>query len=197
VCSGESAEGTCCVQYGSPILIDVAGNGFALTDRAGGVIFPIGPGDAVYQVSWTAAGSDDAWLALDRNGNGRIDNGTELFGNHTPQSVRPGEPKNGFLALMTYDWPANGGNGDSVIDSNDSVYNVLLLWQDENHDGLSQPSELHSLKSLGIKSVSLDYRESKRRDKFGNGFQFRAKVETDATPENWAFDVFLMTSRIQ
>jgi len=178
-------------------LIDVAGNGFALTAKAGGVIFPIGPGDAVYQVSWTAAGSDDAWLALDRNGNGRIDNGTELFGNHTPQSVRPGEPKNGFLALMTYDWPANGGNGDSVIDSNDSVYNVLLLWQDENHDGLSQPSELHSLKSRGIKSVSLDYRESKRRDKFGNGFQFRAKVETDATPENWAFDVFLMTSRIQ
>jgi hypothetical protein len=170
----------------SPVLIDVAGNGFVLTSGPNGVLFDFN-NEGLEQTSWTAAGSDDAFLVLDRNGNGTIDDGTELFGNRTPQPVS--NNANGFLALAEYDKRVNGGNGDGVIDNRDNVFAALRLWQDFNHDGYSQSAELHHLIEFGIANIDLAFKQARRRDGHGNEFRYRSKVGGDNVAR-YAWDVF-------
>lgn len=178
----------------TPIVVDVDGNGFNLTNATGGVAFDMNVDGVSNQIGWTAGGSDDAWLSLDRNGNGYIDNGGELFGNFTPQTASP-QP-NGFLALAEFDKQINGGNVDGVISNDDTVFARLKLWQDVNHNGICEWTEMHSLPELGLKSIGLDYKESNKTDEHGNLFRYRGKVLDvhNAKMNRWAWDVVLVGS---
>jgi hypothetical protein len=193
---GNWDQWSCLCPTESPVVIDILGNGFNLTNAADGILFDIRGDGTPKQLAWTAADSDDAWLALDRNDNNIIDNGTELFGNFTPQPVPPtGIEKNGFLALAEYDKPQNGGNGDGSISMQDVIFQDLRLWQDTNHNGISEEGELKTVGELGLAEIELRYKESKRTDGHGNQFKYRAKV-WDANKSKvgrWAWDVFLVT----
>jgi hypothetical protein len=185
-------EDPCLCPPRSPIIVDLSGNGFDLTNMADGVMFNT-TGFGLEPLGWTRANSDDAFLALDLNANGLIDNGLELFGNFTAQpDPAGGAERNGFEALAVFDL-----NGDRRIDSHDPVFSELRLWQDSNHNGVSEPEELLRLDKLELKTLFLDYRRLKRVDKHGNEFRYRARVNDlrDRQRGRWAWDVFLVSSR--
>lgn len=182
----------------SPIVIDILGNGYNLTNRANGVLFDVNSNGYFERLGWTSVNSDDAWLTLDRNQNRRIDNGMELFGNFTPQPASvPYNERNGFIALAEFDKPANGGNNDGEITRSDTVFRRLRLWQDRNHNGISEAEELSRLPALDVVAIDLDYRESRRTDTNGNWFRYRSKVRDrqNANVGRWAWDVFLATGQ--
>jgi len=179
----------CCP--GSPIILDLDGDGFDLTDLAGGVHFNLNPSGDAEPISWTAPGSDDAWLVLDRNNNGVIDDGTELFGNFTPQPSS--DSPQGYLALAALDL-----NHDEVIDSEDMIFNDLRLWQDRNHDGVSDPDELSTLGAHGILGLDVRFKGHRQTDAHGNLFRYSANVfrAPGSRVGPMSYDVFLITQHL-
>lgn len=169
-----TANGWQCVPTGSPIIIDTKAEGYHLTSLQGGVRFAFFPGKAPVQISWTDPAYSNGFLVLDRNGDGLINDGSELFGTETPQP--PSDHPNGYIALSIYDDPLNGGNGNGIIDPGDSVFSRLRIWVDANHNGISEPGELHSLSEFGITKIGFKYQTDRYVDQWGNAFRYTASL---------------------
>jgi hypothetical protein len=177
------------------LLIDLSGKGLALTNVENGVNFDLDGVGSKKRISWTTANSGGAFLFLDSNGDHLVDNGLELFGNFTNQLPSTREP-NGFLALVYSGYVITNRTDAVEISSIHPLFSKLRLWEDINHDGVSQSNELHTLKEAGIESISLDFRESRRSDSNGNLFRYQADVYgAHHTKIGTAYDVILLPHR--
>lgn len=166
----EMVEGQ--VQESDPIMLDLDGDGFELSNYANGATFDItGRGSAV-RTAFVTGG--DAFLALDRNGNGAIDDGTELFGDQRGAA-------NGYEELRALD-----SNGDGRINASDRDFEQLRLWRD-NGNGVTEEGELVSLRDAGVSELSLAYRNVNQIAMGGNRLtQLASFARSDGTYGNAA-----------
>jgi hypothetical protein len=118
----------------------------------------------------------DGLLVLDRNRDGTINSGQELFGNATPMPFGAADARawNGFQALGVFDRTDNGGNNNGIIDPGDGVYQHLRVWFDQNRDAVSQSDELVPLIDLGVTYIQLNALSLKIVDPHGNVLWFRS-----------------------
>ena len=182
----------------SPILIDLNDDGLDLAGRDDAVSFDIDADGTADKISWTASGTDDAFLVMDRNGNAVVDDGSELFG--TATQLRSGErAEHGYEALREFDAFSEGGNGDGRLDSADRIWSRLVLWIDHDHDGISAPRELRRVATSRLTSIDLSYKEAQRRDRHGNKFRYRSTADVrernGKTRAVQTFDVFFVEAR--
>lgn len=157
---GGSASGSDLLAYiqimglSDPLVFDLGDEGINLTSVEDGVYFDIKGDGSPVQTAFIKG--NNAFLYLDGNGNGVVDDVSELFGDY-------GGYANGFESLRRYD-----DNGDGVIDENDAVYDQLRLWRDLNGDGVNQVGESIGFAEAGIRSVDLGYDEEYELDGYGN-----------------------------
>ncbi len=160
-----------------PLVLDLGDEGFNLSSAEDGVYFDIKGDGSPVQTGFIQG--NNAFLYLDQNGNGVVDNVSELFGDF-------GGYANGYENLKQYD-----DNGDGVIDENDAIYGNLRLWRDLNGDGINQADESISLAEAGVKSINLNYQKKYEADEHGNVIGERSTFERfDGTIGNSA-DVWL------
>ena len=179
---------------GSPVLLDLNRDGLDLTSAADGVAFDLDADGKRERVSWVAPGSRDAFVWMDRNGNGLVDDGSELFGDATVLSTGL-RAKHGFEALAELDSIALGGNEDGVLDTSDLAFATLRAWVDDNHNGWSDPGEAATLVEAGVLEIGLDFIVTGRRDRNGNFLTYGSRLLLDGERgkrRSWAFDVFLV-----
>jgi len=175
-------------QPNCPIVLDLSRHGWRFTSAGEGVLFDI-DGDGLREwIAWTDPEAEVGFLAWDRDLNGVIDSGRELFGDSTVQP--PSNAPNGFLALALMDQAESGGNGDGVISEQDGLWGALQVWVDRNHNGRSEEDELSPLSAHKVAAIDLAFRESRRKDRYGNELRYRTKVLMDDGPATNAVDVF-------
>lgn len=165
----------------TPLAFDLSGNGIQTRSIFDGVKgFEFIPGEVGAYHGWLD--SNSGFLALDRNGNGSIDDGTELFG---------GPTEDGFTALRRLD-----SNLDGRIDEADVLFDKLLVWQDKNQDATSDAGELMSLQDASIQSISLEQVESVYRpDKNGNTIKWVSEYTLSSGETREIADVYFRYSK--
>ena len=151
----------------SPLAIDLNGDGIQTTGLDSSVCFDLNVTGSLQRTGWLDG--KDAFLVLDANQNGQIDNGSELFGNRT--LLADGTPaSDGWQALAQHD-----DNGDGTIDAQDRIFSALQLWVDSNRNGLAEGGELTSVIASAIRSLSLSYVDS-QIEQNGNILDGQGKV---------------------
>jgi hypothetical protein len=174
---------------GSPIILPLGDDTYRLTSISSGVQFDIRADGNRVQMGWTQLGTENAFLAVDRNGNGRIDSGAELFGNYTPLASGA-SAANGFVALAELD-----ANGDGAVDAADAAWQRLLLWTDRNHDGMSTAGELQPIGASAVTALETDHRRVGRKDQWGNEFRYMAHYRVAGGARASYYDVFFRTAQ--
>jgi hypothetical protein len=183
-------DGTTCPQAQSscdpsPIIISLDGP-YRLTSPENGVRFDLDADGIADRVAWTDADSGLAFLVLDRNGNGRVDNGAELFGDSTRLS-NGAKAQNGFIALAELD-----ATQDGSVDASDSAWSNLQLWFDLDHDGRSSQDELLPIADTAVVAIGTEYQWAGRKDRFGNTLRYKGQITLQHGSRS-CYDVYLKT----
>jgi hypothetical protein len=177
----------------SPIVLDVGRNGIELGAAGVTVEFDVDNNGIPNHVQWVKPGGDEAFLAVDRNGNGVVDNGGELFGVGTPMVFDGANAPNGFVGLAQYDSIELGGNDDGYVTRDDAIWSVLRLWRDMDANGVSTPNEVFALERFGITSLETIPKFAKRSDAAGNIMPYWAWAATTGRPKKTLMvDVFFL-----
>jgi hypothetical protein len=152
----------------TPIVIDLGNNGINLGRAGVGVYFDVNADGIRDHVQWVRPGGDEAFLALDRTGNGLVDDGSELFGVGTPMLLEGRNAPNGFVGLAQYDTRQLGGNDDGLITEADAIWRQLRVWLDVNADGVSTRDEMRPLTRYGITALETIPKIRRHVDAAGN-----------------------------
>lgn len=172
----------------SPVIINPANGSYTLSGADDPVAFDIDADGNLDRITWTSRGSLLAFLAIDRDRNATIDDGSELFGTAT-RLASGARAANGFAALAELD-----SNGDGLVNARDERWPDLLLWTDANHDGLSSPGEIRPVATSAIESLATSYRWTGRTDASGNVFRYHSVASVDGRKRPF-YDVYFQIVR--
>ena len=181
------------VRKETPLILDLKGDGLELTNMSKGVNFDLNGDGTMDRTAWTSAHTDfdDAFLVYDKNGDGAINDGKELFGSQNGAI-------NGFAELGKYD-----SNNDGKIDNNDNIFDKLQLWSDMNGDGKVDDGELKTLKEMGVAEISTKYNEVHNaagdllEDKNGNTIGLQGSFKKDDGSVSKMTDVLFKTTDLE
>lgn len=174
----------------SPLLIDVKGDGIQLGPKGAGVHFDLKADGTPDHLQWVRVNGDEGFLVADLNGNGRVDDGSELFGEGTTLILTGEKARNGYIALAQYDTLEFGGNDDGLISNADTIWPKLRIWIDANADGKTQRGELTKPQALGLVSFGTIPKFQSDMDEAGNRMPMYSWVTTVKRKKLKMVDVF-------
>lgn len=174
------------LHLGTPIVLDMDGDGVKTMSISSGVKFDLFAAGKDSSTGWVDKG--DGLLALDRNGDGVINDGSELFGSSTKLATGK-KAQDGYAALRDLD-----ANKDGVIDANDAAFKDLRVWIDGNSDGVSQAGEVKSMQDVGIAKISTEANKSFAKDN-GNWVGLTSSYETVDGKTHAAADVWFVADK--